>query len=132
MNLSLLFTITSIYLALSGLGILISPTAMLAGTLDPSALVVIDAFRGLGGAILGIAIINWMARNAEASKLLDGIVLGNTVGFAFATVFSLLSWLHGYPPFGWVLIVLNLALTISFFAAGKASMPTSTAARAGQ
>jgi hypothetical protein len=132
MNLSLLFTISSIYLALSGLGILISPTAMLAGALDPTALVVIDAFRGLGGAMFGIAIINWMARNGEASKVRDGIVLGNTVGFAFATAFSVLSWLHGYPAFGWVLIVLNLVLTVGFFAAGKVGMSNSATSRTGR
>jgi len=131
MNLGLLFTISSIYLALSGLGILIAPVTMLAGALDPTALVAIDAFRGFGGALLGIAIILWMARNSEASKARDGIVLGNTVGFAFATVFSVLSRLHGYPMFGWVFIVLNLVLTIGFFMAGKASMSASAASRAG-
>jgi len=131
MNLGLLFTISSIYLALSGLGILIAPVTMLAGALDPTALVAIDAFRGFGGALLGIAIILWMARNSEASKARDGIVLGNTVGFAFATVFSVLSRLHGYPMFGWVFIVLNLVLTIGFFMASKASMSASAASRAG-
>ena len=131
MNLGLLFTISSIYLALSGLGILIAPVTMLAGALDPTALVAIDAFRGFGGALLGIAIILWMARNSEASKARDGIALGNTVGFAFATVFSVLSRLHGYPMFGWVFIVLNLVLTIGFFMASKASMSASAASRAG-
>ena len=132
MSLSLLFTISSIYLALSGFGILISPTVMLAGALDPTALVVIDAFRGLGGALLGIAVISWMARSAEASKLRDAVVLGNTVGFALAAVFSVLSWVHGYPAFGWVLILLNLVLTVGFFTAGRASMSASGASRAGK
>jgi len=132
MNLGLLLTVSSIYMALAGLWIVISPTAVLAGALDPTALVVIDVFRGLGGALLGISIINWMARNAEASKARDGIVLGNTVGFAFATVFSALTRLHGYPMYSWVFIVLHLALTIGFFAAGKASMSASAASRAGQ
>lgn len=131
MSLSLLFTISAIYLALSGLGVLISPTAMLAGALDPAALVVIDAFRGLGGALLGIAVISWMARSAEASKLRDGVVMGNTVGFALATIFSVLSWMHGYPAFGWVLILLNLVLSVGFFTAGRASMFASTSSRAG-
>ena len=129
MDLNLLFASSSIYLALSGLGILISPTTMLAGALDPKALVVIDALRGLGGAILGIAIINWMARNSKATKVRDGIVLGNMLGFVFATVFSILSRLHGYPVFGWIFIVLNLLLTIGFFAAGRASMSASAASR---
>ena len=132
MNLGLLFTVSSIYMALSGLWLLISPTAILAGTLDPSSLVVIDAFRGLSGALIGISIINWMARNAEASKARDGIVLGNTVGFAFATVFIFLVRLHGYPIYSWFFILLHLALTIGFFAAGKASMSASAASRAGQ
>ena len=80
--------------------------------------------------MLGIAVMNWMAKSAEASKARDGIILGNTIGFAFATVFGVMSWLHGYPAFGWVLIVLNTILTIGFFAAGKASMSSSTASRA--
>ncbi len=129
MNLNLLFAVSSIYLAVSGLGILISPTTMMAGALDPATLVVIDALRGLGGAILGIAIINWMARNSEESKARNGIVLGNTIGFAIATIFSILSRLHGYPVFGWIFIVLNLLLTIGFFAAGRASMSASAASR---
>jgi hypothetical protein len=38
--------------------------------------------RIFGGPILGIAVLNWITGNAEASATLDAIVLGNIVGSA--------------------------------------------------
>ena len=110
MKLGLLFRISSIYLLLLGLGTLISPAAMMAGALDPASLVLVDTLRGFGGAMLSIAMIDWLARDAEPSKARNAIVLGHTVGFAFATVFGVLAWLHGYPVFGCALILLTFTL----------------------
>ena len=37
--------------------------------------------RIFGGPILGIAVLNWMTRNAEPSAVRDAVVCGNIVGF---------------------------------------------------
>lgn len=129
MSLSLLFTISSIYLGLVGLGTLISPTAMTAGALSP---LLVDTFRGFGGAFLAVAVMDWMARNSEASKARDAIVLGNTIGFVFAAVFGIFAVLHGYPAYGWVLVVINALLAVGFFLGGMSGMsaPAPSAAKA--
>jgi hypothetical protein len=119
-----LFRISSIYLLLMGLGTLISPTTMLAGKFENTSIILVDTLRGISGALFGIAVIDWLARDTEACKARDAIVFGHIIGYAFATVFSIISLLHGYPWFGWVLIVLNAALTIVFLIAGLGRMRT--------
>ena len=38
--------------------------------------------RIFGGPMVGIAVLNWLARNAEPSSARDAIILANLVGFA--------------------------------------------------
>lgn len=123
MSLDILFTVSSIYMALVGLGLLIFPDTLMAGALASSSLVLIDVMRGCGGGFLGVAVMDWLARSAEASKARDAIVLGNTIGFISAAVFGVFSVIHGYyPVYGWVLVVINALLAVGFFITGMSSM----------
>jgi hypothetical protein len=51
--------------------------------MPPPAL--IAYLRIFGGPMLRIAVLNWMARNAEPSQARNAIVLGNIVGFGCVT-----------------------------------------------
>ncbi len=126
MSLALLLTISSIYLALLGLGTLIVPTTVMAGALDPSALVLVDTLRGLGGGLIALALVNWMARNSDDSKARQALVVGDIVGFVFAAIFGIVAVLHGYPVYGWVLVLIDVLLAIGIFVTGM----TGTAAPA--
>lgn len=126
MSLDLLFTVSSVFAALIGLGALIAPTAFTGGSLPGNAQVLIDSFRGFGGLFLSVAILDWMARGAQASRARNGIVLANAIGFLFATVFTTLAVLHGYPAWGWILVALNALLALGYILAGARSMSTAS------
>jgi hypothetical protein len=73
----------------------------------------------------GLAIVNWFARDAEASKARDAIFLGNTVGFViWAILVALVTLTPGSEPTGWVFVVINLFFTVAFFMIGRANMST--------
>ena len=96
MNLKTVLTVSAIYMALVGLGYLLSPVALSLGAVDASASAALMNYLRLpASTFLGIAVINWMARNSEASKARDAIAFGNTVGFGQAAVLSVWATLAG-------------------------------------
>jgi len=119
----LLFTLAAFYLGLIGLTILISPAV---GTgLDTGASAhLIAQVRVQASLYLGIAVLNWFARNAEASKARDAIFLGNTVVFGFLTILFGLLMFTGEPVVGWVFVVIHLLFAVAFFMIGRANMST--------
>ena len=120
----LLLTLAAIYMGLVGLFNLISPVA--AWGLDAGAsAVLIASVRVPASLHLGIAVVNWFARSAEASKARDAIFLGNTIGFVLAAIlFALVALAPGGPAVNWVIVVINLLLAIAFFVVGRANMST--------
>jgi len=66
----------AIYLALVGLGFLLVPGVMVFGALGGTPATIVAELRQYGGALLGIAALNWVARNAEVSTAMNGIFLG--------------------------------------------------------
>jgi hypothetical protein len=123
MKLSLLLSVSAVYMALLGLGFVLAPVAMEFGTLDPAAPAALIAnLRIPGSTFLGIAVLNWVARNAEPSKTLNAIVLGNTVGFGLAGILGVVAALSGGPVVEWAPAIINLLFAGAFFWAGRASM----------
>ena len=122
MGLAALLTASSIYLVVVGLATLLFPTTVTAGALDPASLVLTDILRSMAGACLGGGIVNWMARNSEVSRLRDAIILGNTLGFAFAALFGIVAVLHGYGTYGWILVALNALFANSFLIVGLSNL----------
>src|ERR687895_1785268 len=83
MELSILLSIAAIYMALVGLGFIFAPQAIGIGAVPTDASVALIAYlRLFGSPFLGIAVLNWIARNAEPSTARNAIILGNIVGFA--------------------------------------------------
>jgi hypothetical protein len=72
--------------------------------------------------LIGIAVLNWVARNAEPSKARDGVFLGNTVGFGLVTIGGILRQLSGAVAIGWLFVLINALFAVSFFVVGRANM----------
>jgi len=127
MKLSWLLTISAIYLALVGLGFLFAPTAIMFGTVpaDASAALIAN-LRGVASTFLGIAVLDWMARNAGPSPARNAIVLANTVGFGLAGILDVLAVVSGGPAMELGPAIINLIIAIAFFWIGRSSMSTGT------
>ncbi|HEX6439480.1 MAG TPA: hypothetical protein VF182_20360, partial [Candidatus Binatia bacterium] len=70
-------------MALVGLGLMFAPQRFGVGAAATDASAALVAYlRLFGSPFLGIAVLNWMARNAEPSTARNAIILGNMVGFA--------------------------------------------------
>ena len=120
----LLLTLAAFYMGLIGLFNLISPTA--AFGLDAGATaVLIASVRVVASLYIGFAVVDWFARNAEASKARDAIFLGNTVGIALAAIlFALVALAPGGQAVIWAIVAINLFLAVAFFVVGRANMST--------
>ena len=78
-----LLSAAAVYLGAVGLALLLVPVQFGVDAVPPDASPALVAFiRLLAGPFLGIAVLNWMSRDAEWSKTLKAVVLANLVGFA--------------------------------------------------
>ena len=69
-----------------GVGFMLAPRQIGIDAVPEDAFPALIAYlRIFGGPILGIAVLNWIARNAEPSAARNAIVLGNIVGFGCVT-----------------------------------------------
>ena len=124
MRLKILFVISAIYLALAGLGFLFAPAASMFGTVGPEAsAALIATLRHPASLFIALALLNWLARNAEASKTRDAIVLANIVGFSLAGILDVLAVVGaGAPSIELVPAIINFVIVVAFFWLGRASM----------
>jgi hypothetical protein len=120
----LLLTLSASWIALIGLLGMFPVTSTYGIEVNAPAL--LDArFRVALSLYFGLAIVNWFARDAEASKARDAIFLGNTVGFViWAILVALVTLTPGSEPTGWVFVVINLFFAVAFFMVGRANMST--------
>ena len=120
MKLSLVFTLSAVYMAVLGAVSLISPTTLSFGVVDPSASSnLILMLRMPASMALGIAVLNWLARNSEVSTARQAIVTGNIVGFGLAGILALWGAINGAPTNVFGLAVLNLVFAIGFAVTGR-------------
>jgi hypothetical protein len=78
----LVLRLSAIYLAIVGLALMFAPLQFGIGAVPRDASPELVALlRLLGGPFLGIAVLNWMTRNAEPSTTRDAVILANIVGF---------------------------------------------------
>jgi hypothetical protein len=122
----LLLTLSAVWIILIGVaGAFLSYT----GTYDIEVAepALLDArFRVPISLYFGLAVINWFARNSDASKARDAIFLGNTLGFiVWAAFVALVTLTPGSDPTGWGAVVINLFFAIAFFVVVRANMSTS-------
>jgi len=121
-----MFTIAAIYMGLLGILLVASPSMAfgLAPDAPPS---LIAKLRLPGSLFLAFAVMNWFARNSDASSARDAIFIGNTMAFAFVAIGDfLITIIPGAEPSGWVFVVIDLFFAIAFFVVGRANMSTVT------
>lgn len=79
-------TLAAIYLAVIGLALMFVPMRFGVGAVSPDASSELLALlRLLGGPFLGIAVLNWLTRDADPSPELRAVLIANLVGFGAVT-----------------------------------------------
>jgi hypothetical membrane protein len=124
MKLKAVLTVSSIYVAVLGVGFMLAPEEIGIDAVPADASPALIAYlRIFGGPILGIAVLNWLARNAEPSAARNAIVLGNIVGFGCVTLMDVWGvFSGGARPVAKLFLVIHLLMTVAFVVAGRASM----------
>ena len=122
MNLKTVLIASAIYLGLVGLGVLFVPRYFGIGAIPPDAPPALIAFlRIFAGPCLGIAALNWMARDAEPSPARNAIVLANIVGFGCVTAVDVVGVFTGDArQLAKAFLAIHLLFTIAFVMAGRA------------
>jgi hypothetical protein len=124
MTLKAVLIASAIYLGLIGIGVLFVPQYFGIGAVPADAPPALIAFlRIFAGPCLGIAVLNWTARNAEPSPARNAIVLANIVGFGCVTAVDVWGVFSGDArQLARVFLVAHLLFTLAFVVAGRASL----------
>lgn len=124
MKLTMVLTASAIYLAVLGLGFMLLPREIGVGAVPADASPALVAYlRVFGGPFLGIAVLNWLARNAEPSSARNAIVLANSVGFGSAAAMDIWGVVGGGArEIAKVFLVIHLLMTVAFIMAARASL----------
>ena len=123
MKLNVMFIIAAIYGLVVGLPSIVAPEAMASMAHQEFPASTLMVFRFLGCAELGLGLIAFLVRNAEASKTRDGVVLGFTIYFALHALTSLYGqFTDTSMSMHWVMATIQGLIAIGFFVAGRASM----------
>lgn len=120
MKLSALLTISSIYMALAGLGFILFPQAFGRGAVPADASPALIAYLRLTGSpMLGIAVLNWMARKEGPSTARNAIIAGNIVGFALIAALDIWGLFSDARPVTKVFVVIHLLFALAFILSGR-------------
>jgi hypothetical protein len=124
-----LLVVAAIYLAAVGLALLFVPAQFGVDAVPENASPeLIALMRLLGGPFLGIAVLNWMSRNADPLSVRNTVVLANLVGFGVVAANDVVGVIGGDArDLARVFVVVHLAFTIAFALAW--ARPTRTSAR---
>jgi hypothetical protein len=127
-------TISAIYLGFLGVGFMFAPQQIGIDAVPPDASPALIAYlRIFGGPILGIAVLNWLTRNAEASATRNAIVLANIVGFGCVALMDIWGVFSGSArPAAKLFLVIHLLMTIAFVMAWRDSKRAHNATERGR
>jgi hypothetical protein len=126
MKLRILLGIAAIYMAFVGLGLIFAPQRFGVDAVPSEASAALIAYlRLFGSPFLGIAVLNWIARNAEPSTARNAIIVGNIVGFAAIAALDLWGLFSGARPLTKVFAIIHLLFAVAFIWVGRMSMSVS-------
>ncbi len=122
MKLKPVLVASSIYLALVGCGILFVPQYFGIGAVPTDASPALIAFlRIFSGPCIGIAVLNWLVRDAEPSSTRDAVVMANIVGFGLVAANDVHGVFSGEArEAAKVFLVVHLLFTLAYIAARRA------------
>ena len=115
MKLSNLLVVAAVIGAVFGVGFVVASGPVLAIygiTLDKAGTLVAQLF---GALLIGLAVVNWFARNVTDPEAQRAVVLGNLVGDVVGFVVILIGQLAGIAnAVGWSSIAIYLLLALGF------------------
>ena len=116
-------TLSAVYMAIVGLALMIVPLQFGVGAVPPDAPPELVALlRLLGGPFLGIAVLNWLVRNAPPSATLNAVLIANIVGFGLVAANDIWGVFSGEArELAKIFLVVHLAFAIAFVAALRAA-----------
>jgi hypothetical protein len=123
MKLKAVLTVSAIYQGVVGLGMMLAPRQFGIDAVPVDATPALIAFlRIFGGPMLGIAVLNWMARTAEPSTARNAIILANIVGFGCVTLVDVWGVFTGSArSIAKLFLVIHLLLTVAFVVAWRSN-----------
>jgi hypothetical protein len=121
----LTLTLSAIYLAAIGLGLLIVPLKFGVGAVPADASPqLIALMRLLGGPFLGIAALNWLSRDFPPSPALKAILTANIIGFGVVAANDIMGVATGEArDIARYFMVVHLAFALAFIAAARGARP---------
>jgi len=123
MKLKAVLTVSAIYQGVVGLGMMLAPRQFGIDAVPVDATPALIAFlRIFGGPMLGIAVLNWMARNAQPSTARNAIILANIVGFGCVTLMDVWGvFTGGARSIAKLFLLIHLLLTVAFVVAWRSN-----------
>jgi hypothetical protein len=123
MKLKAVLTVSAIYQGVVGLGMMLAPRQFGIDAVPVDATPALIAFlRIFGGPMLGIAVLNWMARNAQPSTARNAIILANIVGFGCVTLMDVWGvFTGGARSIAKLFLLIHLLLTVAFIVAWRSN-----------
>lgn len=109
-------TVSAAYLAPVGLMLMFIPLRFGVGAVPPDASPELLALlRLLGGPFLGIAVLNWLCRNAPASPTRTAVLIANLVGFGAVAANDVWGVFSGEArEIASLFLVIHLAFAVAF------------------
>jgi len=116
----LTLTLSAIYLAAVGVGLMFFPLQFGIGAVPPDASTELRALlRLFGGPFLGIAVLNWLSRDADPKRL-RAVLIANIVGFGTVAANDIVGAVTGEArAAAKIFLVVHLAFTIAFVLSAK-------------
>jgi hypothetical protein len=122
MKLNTILSISAVYMALLSLGLIFAPQPVSTGAVPVDASPALIAYlRVFGSTFLGIAVINWLARNSEPSTALNAIIIGNILGFGAAALLDVWGIFSGARQLAYVFATIHFVIAAGFLWARNAS-----------
>jgi len=121
MMLKTTLTLSALYLAAVGLGLMVFPLQFGVGAVpvdSPPALIAL--LRLLGGPFLGIAVLNWLSRNADDPRALRPVLIANLIGFGAVAANDVWGVASGEArDLAKIFLAVHLSFTLAFAAAAR-------------
>lgn len=115
--------LSAVYLAAIGLALMLFPLQFGTGAVPADASgELIALLRLLGGPFLGIAVLNWLSRDAAPSSALRTVLVANIVGFGAVAANDVWGVASGEArELAKLFLAVHLGFTLAFVAAARAS-----------
>jgi hypothetical protein len=122
-KLNVMFTIAAIALFLIGLGLTVMTGTMMGMINLDANPASIHFAKAVGGALLGLAVMAWLARNSGPSQARNALTLGLTLVFLLESVEYIRAILAGsLQAIGWVFAGMWILLFVFMALAGRSAM----------